>query len=34
MEDFEEELIQFKSIVKDFLSEGKLSFTSLHKFIT
>jgi hypothetical protein len=29
--DFEEELIQFKSIVKDFPHECKLSFAALHK---
>jgi len=29
--DFEEELIQFKSIVKDFPTECKLSFAALHK---
>lgn len=29
--DFEEELIQFKSIVKDFPTECKLSFAAIHK---
>lgn len=31
--DFEEELIQFKSIVKAFLTAGKLSFAASHKTI-